>query len=383
MADSDERKSFQSEYESDGDGPSPLRWTARRTEASDDDDSFEGEVVKRKFRCGSRCDESESECNDEGEPEYSEGGVVVIGEELEEVSQEEKEEEVCETVRFVKGEENQVLSPDFGPKHGFFYMHDDRFQSNRRYGSRRGSMIPKNGWDWTGEQKWKHDKFEEITVQDKNAPKNHHQHQRENRSKGHRYEKKDQVGPLENFGNPNKTSRIVKGRGPVKYRSTVESNNLNPSSKHQRSAKLKGSTSTSSSHGVLSLAFAMDSLPFSKSVTSHHLSTVKQPVSLPIPNVLQQKKTPYSIQSSDNRFPLLQMYHVIDQSLITDTTQAASFGLDFQLGGILSLLPVMQPEGLPYGAVDDCAPSMALVGYAPQPQLGSGNCGMTRYSQMR
>ncbi|KAE9613935.1 putative Btz domain-containing protein [Lupinus albus] len=189
MEDSDERKSFQSEYESDADGPSLLRWTARRIEASDDDDSFdfEGEVVKRKFRWGSLCDESESECN--GEPEYFEGGVVVMGEELEQVSQKEKEEEIHETVRIVKGEENKVMSPYFVPKHGFFYMHDDRFQSNRRYGRRRGSMIPKNGWDWTDEQKWKHDKFEDIT--DNNAPKNHHQHKRENRSKGQRYENKD------------------------------------------------------------------------------------------------------------------------------------------------------------------------------------------------
>ncbi|CAL0312460.1 unnamed protein product [Lupinus luteus] len=138
--------------------------------------------------------------------------------------------------------------------------------------------------------------------QDKNAPKNHHQNQREKRSKG------------------------------------------------RRSAKLKGSTSGSSSHGVLSDALAMDSVPFSKSITSHLLSTIKQPVPLPIPNVLQQKKT--------MQFKLLAL----------DLTSSL---VEF------ALLPVMQPEGLPYGVVDDCAPSMALVRYAPKPQLGSGNCGVT------
>lgn len=39
----------------------------------------------------------------------------------------------------------------------------------------------------------------------------------------------------------------------------------------------------------------------------------------------------------------------------------------------------MQLGDLPYVAVDDQAPSMALVGHGPRSQLGPRNCGVTRY----
>lgn len=141
MADSEEVKSGEAEYESDeADGVSALRWTARRMEASDDDEDG-SEELKDKYRwscAGLPRDESDggkgaSECYDDLD------GRVFFGEELEEVSQEEEEEELQETVRRVNKakEKKKAVSDEVSvPRSGWFYMHDDRFLS-RRYRTRR------------------------------------------------------------------------------------------------------------------------------------------------------------------------------------------------------------------------------------------------------
>ncbi|KAJ1437945.1 Btz domain [Sesbania bispinosa] len=371
MADSDEMKSADADHDSDDDGVSALRWTARRLEATDDDDvlgqeqveeeywwssddllddeecegGVTGEKLEEEYRWSSDDLLDDDECEggvtrDKLEEEYrwssddllddDEGEGGVAGGELEEVNREEGE--LREVLHVNKEEGKKPVNDDISvPRYGKFYMHDDRFQSSC-YGRRRGTKIGVKLWNCTDEQKWKHDKFEDVT--DKSAPKSYHQQQRKKRSKGHNYGDTNQFGSHDNFGSQNKTSRIVRGRGPVKYKPIVKSNNINPSSKHEIPAKLMGSTSSSNSPGVSSRALAIS-------------SDSRGPR---IQQLISKEMTPFiGVQSS---------LIIVDCSC--DPGQKT-----------------MQLGDQPYGAVNDHTPSMALAGHDPRSQLGSRNCEVT------
>ncbi|KZV56086.1 hypothetical protein F511_06103 [Dorcoceras hygrometricum] len=195
------------EYESDPE-ETKLSLKMRRRVASDDEEE-EGE--SRREKPIRRIDDSEGESEgaaaeyedelDEDEEDYEEDEDYV-DEEIEEAGYQERgnmrdgavevdaeravvgkvvgdgntvegvEEEVAE----VNGDNNvdggehegekKVIEPYAVPTAGAFYMHDDRFRDNAG-GRHRRMLGGRKLWESKDERKWGHDKFEELTVQER------------------------------------------------------------------------------------------------------------------------------------------------------------------------------------------------------------------------
>ncbi|KAL4653911.1 hypothetical protein ACB092_01G340200 [Castanea dentata] len=234
MADMEEKKvqeEEEAEYESDSEAA--LQWAARRREASDEDES-EKEGIER-FRVVRSGGEDESDGLD-GAPEYydQESYGDEVGEEMEEVEVEEREaqgsvgdegEDRVSEVVVVNQEREEVLDV---PRVGKFYMHDDRFRSKRRGHHWYSKSTPGRVdlWKPQVERQWKHDKFEQMTLPETRVkelhgswiPKGHQQGHIKDQGKGRGYIRAKQSRPHDNFVNQDDSLRIVRGRGPVRYR---------------------------------------------------------------------------------------------------------------------------------------------------------------------
>ncbi|XP_030954420.1 protein MLN51 homolog isoform X2 [Quercus lobata] len=272
----------EAEYESDSEAA--LQWAARRREASDEDESEkEGIESFRVVRIGG---EDGSDGLD-GAPEYydQESYGDEVGEEMEEVEVEECEAQgsvgdedegrVSEVV-VVNQEREEVLDV---PRVGKFYMHDDRFGGKRR-GRHWSTPGRVDLWKPQDEQQWKHDKFEQMALPETRIkelhgswiPRGHHQGHIKDQGKGHGYIRANQSRPHDNFVNEDDSLRIVRGRGPVRYRPDLwrnhvrivggrgairskpfmKSSDVVPPTKYESSGKFRGSTSDTNSARMLS-----------------------------------------------------------------------------------------------------------------------------------
>ncbi|KAK4604233.1 hypothetical protein RGQ29_012654 [Quercus rubra] len=285
MADIEEKKvqeEEEAEYESDSEAA--LQWAARRREASDEDES-EKEGIER-FRVVRIGDEDGSDGLD-GAPEYydQESYGDEVGEEMEEAEVEEREaqgsvgdedEDRVSEVVVVNQEREVVLDV---PRVGKFYMHDDRFGGKRR-GHHWSTPGRVDLWKPQDERQWKHDKFEQTTLPETRIkelhgswiPKGHHQGHIKDQGKGCGYIRANQSRPHDNFVNQDDSLRIVRGRGPVRYRPDLwrnyvgivkgrgairskplmKSSDVVPPTKYERSGKFRGSTSDTNSARMLS-----------------------------------------------------------------------------------------------------------------------------------
>ncbi|KAL4653912.1 hypothetical protein ACB092_01G340200 [Castanea dentata] len=285
MADMEEKKvqeEEEAEYESDSEAA--LQWAARRREASDEDES-EKEGIER-FRVVRSGGEDESDGLD-GAPEYydQESYGDEVGEEMEEVEVEEREaqgsvgdegEDRVSEVVVVNQEREEVLDV---PRVGKFYMHDDRFRSKRR-GHHWSTPGRVDLWKPQVERQWKHDKFEQMTLPETRVkelhgswiPKGHQQGHIKDQGKGRGYIRAKQSRPHDNFVNQDDSLRIVRGRGPVRYRPDLwrnyigivggrgairskplmKSSDVVPPTKYERSGKFRGSTSVTNSARMFS-----------------------------------------------------------------------------------------------------------------------------------
>ncbi|KAK4604232.1 hypothetical protein RGQ29_012654 [Quercus rubra] len=288
MADIEEKKvqeEEEAEYESDSEAA--LQWAARRREASDEDES-EKEGIER-FRVVRIGDEDGSDGLD-GAPEYydQESYGDEVGEEMEEAEVEEREaqgsvgdedEDRVSEVVVVNQEREVVLDV---PRVGKFYMHDDRFGGKRRGHHWYSKSTPGRVdlWKPQDERQWKHDKFEQTTLPETRIkelhgswiPKGHHQGHIKDQGKGCGYIRANQSRPHDNFVNQDDSLRIVRGRGPVRYRPDLwrnyvgivkgrgairskplmKSSDVVPPTKYERSGKFRGSTSDTNSARMLS-----------------------------------------------------------------------------------------------------------------------------------
>ncbi|KAK4853544.1 hypothetical protein QYF36_010748 [Acer negundo] len=280
----EENRVEEAEYESDS-VESLFGLTMRRREASDDeDDNDHGEAEarerliwsNRRFGVG-RGDEldglggydddhevssvNESEELGDAEVEASEDEQQEEDFEGKECERKNGEGEITEEVKQrIEEEENELLvDPKFGP----FYMHDDRF-GGRSYGPGRRRQVtvqhsiekhtiderePKH------EEKWMHDKFEEMNLQVRRTPEDYHPGHHKNKSRGCDYVTANWSKPHDNINNQIYSSRIIEGRGPIKYKPTVRSSSVNPSTKnkqHLRSKNPQGQTLNTSMERVFS-----------------------------------------------------------------------------------------------------------------------------------
>ncbi|KAL5768889.1 hypothetical protein ACOSQ2_015672 [Xanthoceras sorbifolium] len=173
----EENRVEEAEYESESEesvfGP-PMP----RREASDDDGEAEAteRLVwnNRIFGVG-RGDESHGlgGYDDDYEVSFRNEREELGDAELEVLGDEEDEEEfegknckgeVTEEVKPKKEEEENELLLD--PKFGAFYMHDDRFRGRSYCRGRRRHTLDERFEEPKDEEKWRHDKFEEMNLQE-------------------------------------------------------------------------------------------------------------------------------------------------------------------------------------------------------------------------
>ncbi|XP_010249834.1 PREDICTED: protein CASC3-like isoform X2 [Nelumbo nucifera] len=255
----------EAEYESDPEESMPLGM--RRREASDDDG--DGEDREKPPRADPRtvvCSDAESD-GQGGAPAYDEEESELEEEEEEEEEMEEEEEveeieeeeeEEYEERRRKGGhdageldaaaavadsgvegrrsgteplgfrgknqpeEEKKENEPFAVPTAGAFYMHDDRFRDNGG-GRHRRTPGGRKLWESKDDQKWGHDKFEEMTMQEAHYEEERRTLKGRNRGRGRNramdrgYTRRNRSRAYENDNNHNHTARSVRGRGPRRY----------------------------------------------------------------------------------------------------------------------------------------------------------------------
>ncbi|KAJ8755767.1 hypothetical protein K2173_024311 [Erythroxylum novogranatense] len=256
------------EYESDPEEEKGLLVRRRREAASDDEEGEAEEKVRVDRRPPIHSDESDGQGgaadydddDDEGEEEeiyedeeedeeeevYDEGDVDVFegvkgggeggvggGRATEKVTDVESMNagdgmEGQGTVEGGEEEEGKKENEPFAvPTAGAFYMHDDRFRDNaagrhrRTYGGRRL-------WESKDDKKWGHDKFEEMTLQERHYEQGRRNSKGQYRSRGGKNQ-----GPTRGYGGRNRSKELsngsnhsqpkgVRGRGPRRYEPTAK-----------------------------------------------------------------------------------------------------------------------------------------------------------------
>lgn len=318
------------DYESDPEEAQRSLLTMRRREASDDEEEEERGVGERDdddsvksedLRVRVRSDDSDGEG---GVADYDEDDEEV--EEEEEYEEEEYEEGVEEEVYEEKGEggvdgsvivvkesdggvvpsleeedsgevnleEKKENEPFAVPTAGAFYMHDDRFRDNSNARQRRmhgGRRL----WESKDDKKWGHDKFEEISVQDRRYDERRPSrgnfrgrgrtrgtgrggHVRGNRREynDREYNNREYNNREYNEGsNQNQVPKVVvKGRGPRRYEPTNRRNGPAPQVQNKQSRKSQDKTSLAISERNSMPSSNAESDPVPAKKTSHVASNL-------------------------------------------------------------------------------------------------------------
>ncbi|KAE9588042.1 putative Btz domain-containing protein [Lupinus albus] len=262
------------EYESDPEDTKRSLTMWRRREASDDEDDDDGMHNTPNHRV-IHSNDSEGE-----------GGVADYDDEEEELEEEEEDEGVEEEVYEERGveeggvvngtvlvkdsdaadvntlleeedsgnkddEEKKENEPFAVPTAGAFYMHDDRFRDNAGAHNRRmngGRRL----WESKDERKWGHDKFEEITLQERHSNEgrrpsrgNYRGGRGRTRAINRRGHIQGSRGEYDNSGGQGRVPKgVVRGRGPQRYEASNKKSN-DPASQMQNKRSLKPTEETS------------------------------------------------------------------------------------------------------------------------------------------
>ncbi|XP_076887892.1 protein MLN51 homolog [Bidens hawaiensis] len=150
-------------------------------------------------------------------------------------------------------EEKKENEPFAVPTAGAFYMHDDRFRDGGRgrgRGRNRRTFGGRKLLELRDERKWGHDKFEEVTTQDRR----YHEHRRgfrgRNRGRGrHLGEGRGFSRNYNNNNNNNQTTgpKSIRGRGPRRYQPSTQNTFVQPPAQSRQHAKPMEKTSHASS----------------------------------------------------------------------------------------------------------------------------------------
>ncbi|XP_020537139.2 uncharacterized protein LOC105639457 [Jatropha curcas] len=292
-------------YDSDsGDSWSPL--DLLRIEATDDDD-IDSKEEKRALRTGRSSrfgfddelhgaggapeedDEDKEALGVEEEEDESSGEEAV--EELEDEFEEVEPLEAAEVGRQRYAEEEEKEKDKEAvtiPRTGAFYMHDDRCQGSGR--GRRMNLGSKNLQELKDEKKWPHGKFQEMMRKDpenkkfnaytkvQNFSDSHHQGYYKNKSRGCDVNA-NQFIPDDNNNYQGLSSRIVRGRGPMKYKPLNSSNDVDrPGNMELR--KSPGIKSKADSARTLSDTSQADSDSLASKKKHHHATSSKPDISV-------------------------------------------------------------------------------------------------------
>lgn len=188
------------------------------------------------------------------------------------------------------------------PTAGAFYMHDDRFRDNAG-GRHRRTLGGRKLWESKDDRKWGHDKFEEMTMQER-----HYEEGRRN-SKGHYHARGKNRGADRGYGrgnrskaynnhnnsnnnnnvssnnnnsnsssNQNQVPRSVRGRGPRRYEPPARYKSETPTQNKQSGKSFEKASHSSSGRAFTPTSnVASDPIPTRKHVFASSLSSASPP----------------------------------------------------------------------------------------------------------
>ncbi|KAG2722986.1 hypothetical protein I3760_02G152100 [Carya illinoinensis] len=165
-----------------------------------------------------------------------------------------------------EGEEKKENEPFAVPTAGAFYMHDDRFRDNAG-GRPRRTHGGRRLWESQDDRKWGHDKFEELTFQERHYEegrrnsKGHYRGRGKNQSidRGYSRGSRSKVN-----NNQSQAPKSVRGRGPRRFEPTFK----NKSQARPTERKQSGKPPEKTSHANSGRAFMPVSNVESGSVTA-------------------------------------------------------------------------------------------------------------------
>ncbi|KAG4945025.1 hypothetical protein JHK87_041032 [Glycine soja] len=273
------------EYESDPEEATRSLAMRRRREASDDEET-DADADRRDATSDRRITHSVDSDGEGGVADYDdeedlEEEEEAVEEEEEEVEEEDLEEEERSEHEYEGGangtvvkdsddadvkalleesgngneEEKKENEPFAVPTAGAFYMHDDRFRDNagaRHRRMRGGRRL----WESKDDRKWGHDKFEEITLQERHYKEGRRPSKGNFRGRGGKTRGVDRSGGYvrgnrkgyDNRGNQTQAPKsIVRGRGPRRYEPTSKNNDSASQVQNKQSGKQPEKTSHASS----------------------------------------------------------------------------------------------------------------------------------------
>ncbi|KAJ7951817.1 CASC3/barentsz eIF4AIII-binding protein [Quillaja saponaria] len=146
--------------------------------------------------------------------------------------------------------EKKENEPFAVPTAGAFYMHDDRFRDNAG-GRHRRILGGRRLWESKDDRKWGHDKFEEMTLQERHyeegrRSKVNYRGRGKSRGVDRGYARGNRRG-YSNSNNQSQVSKGVKGRGPRRYEPTMKNNGQAPQAQNNQYGKPFEKTSHASS----------------------------------------------------------------------------------------------------------------------------------------
>ncbi|XP_047332813.1 protein MLN51 homolog isoform X1 [Impatiens glandulifera] len=232
-------------YESDPEEETTLSLSMRRREASDEEEGTEDEKENRENNMSRNINsrariapDSESDCegaaadydDDDEDSDIEEKRDKVVEAKYVEVGDDEfgapevaggestgKSVEESEDVKeLLPLEKEKIKNEPFAvPTAGAFYMHDDRFRDNEG-GRHRRTLGGRELWESKDDCKWGHDKFEEMTLQDRRKTRGHYHTHGRNQGSDPRYPRENKYKASNNI-DENRGLKNVRGRGPRRY----------------------------------------------------------------------------------------------------------------------------------------------------------------------
>ncbi|KAF5957098.1 hypothetical protein HYC85_004323 [Camellia sinensis] len=211
----DSRAAIGSDGESDGQGAA--------AEYDDEESEIEEEELEEKEEV-----EVEADVVEEAEHEVRGGkDSVEIGSEDEKELDGDAPRSVGESMELLQGvnqveEEKKENEPFAVPTAGAFYMHDDRFRDNAGGGRHRRTLGERKLWESKDDRKWGHDKFEEMTLQERRYEKGtrnsrgHYRPRGKNRGADRGFPRVNKSKAYDN-NTQNHAPKGFRGRGPRRY----------------------------------------------------------------------------------------------------------------------------------------------------------------------
>ncbi|KAJ0007379.1 hypothetical protein Pint_29905 [Pistacia integerrima] len=286
----DRRAHIHSDDESDGQGGAPADYDdeeENQDEELEEEDVYEEEVYDEEEEDEEISEEEvkEEEGNAGGvkikEMESGDGGRSVEG--TVDVSVGDNDNEKNDGVEGMEEGKKDSNEPFAVPTAGAFYMHDDRFRENVG-GRHRRTHGGRKLWESRDDRKWGHDKFEEMTSQERHydegrrSSRGCYRGRGKNRGPDHGYPRGNRSKTFNNNNsNQNQAPKGVRGRGPRRYEPGWKNNNQAPSQQNKQSGKpLEKSSHTNSGRAFTSSSNAeSDPIPPRKQVSS--LSSASPP----------------------------------------------------------------------------------------------------------